>query len=277
MLSEKVELLGKGLYNTIPDTVSISSIPTASELEYVGAEDFDKVMVETILPKVVDNSEGMNFKELLDIDYDWLCRCLRMKSYGPYFKTNRIFCGACDSIQRGEYTVDLRTVGINLLPEGYINTFTISSDEFIDIKDDITAHLLTIGEVLALSQDNSFKRKDGSTNTFLARTCYMIKTIGGDKNLTPLDVKSYINKNFGAADYEILKDVIREHSNYGLQVTGQVTCPKCGSKEAYYIAMQNDKFFRPSVGDVRQWRSAIRSGDWEELVGDPSKYVRVNS
>lgn len=274
MLSEKVELLGKGLYETIPDVVNISSIPTASELEYVGAEDFDKTMVDTILPKVVEGGDKMNFRELLDLDYDWLCRCLRMKSYGPYFKTNRIFCGSCGQIQRGEYSVDLRTVAINVLPEGFINTFTISSDEFIDVKDDITGKLLTIGDVLAISQDNSFKRSNGTTNTFLARTCYMIKSIGSKKNLTPIDVRSYITKNFGAADYEILKDVLREKTNYGLQITGQVTCPNCGSQEAYYMAMQNDKFFRPSVGDVRQWKSAIRSGDWEELVGDPSRYVR---
>ena len=32
-ISEKIELLGKGLYNGIPDELTLTSIPTASELE----------------------------------------------------------------------------------------------------------------------------------------------------------------------------------------------------------------------------------------------------
>ena len=40
-ISEKIELLGKGLYDDIPDQLTLKNIPTASELDYVGAEDFD--------------------------------------------------------------------------------------------------------------------------------------------------------------------------------------------------------------------------------------------
>ena len=42
MLSESVVLLGKGLYKTIPDEVNINALPTASELEYVGSEDYNQ-------------------------------------------------------------------------------------------------------------------------------------------------------------------------------------------------------------------------------------------
>ena len=79
-LSEQIELLGKGLYSAsksnIPDVLTIKSIPTVSELDYVGSEDFDKVMLDKILPAAVE--EKINFRELLEIDYYWLCRCLRI-------------------------------------------------------------------------------------------------------------------------------------------------------------------------------------------------------
>ena len=103
MLSESVVLLGKGLYKTIPDEININALPTASELEYVGSEDFDSTMIKSILPQVVEGGKDMDFNELLEIDYEWLCRCLRMKSYGPYFTTNRIYCPECNKVHEGNY------------------------------------------------------------------------------------------------------------------------------------------------------------------------------
>ena len=44
MMSEKIELLGKGLYTDIPDELTLTSIPTASELDYVGSEDLEATM-----------------------------------------------------------------------------------------------------------------------------------------------------------------------------------------------------------------------------------------
>lgn len=277
MLSESVQLIGKGLYKTIPDEIKINAIPTASELEYVGSEDFDSTMIKSIFPQVVEDSGSMDFNELLEIDYDWICRCLRMKSYGPYFTTNRIYCPDCNDVHHGEYQVDLRMVGVNVLPDDFVNQIVIKSEEFIDVKDDFVLHLLTVREQMAMSKDKLFERKDGSRNVMLARICYMTKQIGQKKNLTPVDVRSYINKNFSAADYEILKDLVTKSDNYGLQFMGSVTCPKCGSKNAYFVAFQQDKFFRPSVGDIRAYQSAVRSGEWSELPGNPSEYVRTDS
>ena len=64
-ISEKIELLGKGLYKDIPDTLTLTSIPTASELDYVGGEDFEKTMIDIILPKAVQ--ESIDFNQLLEI------------------------------------------------------------------------------------------------------------------------------------------------------------------------------------------------------------------
>lgn len=277
MLSEKVVLIAQDAYSTIPNELNVNAVPTATELEYVGAEDFDKAMVNDVLPKVVDDSEGMDFSELYDFDYDWLCRCLRLKSYGPYFTTNRIFCPDCNDVHRGEYQVDLRSVPITPMPKGFVNDLTIDADEFIECKDRISFKLLTVKDKMHIDQDTMFDRSDGTKNLSLARLCYQIKSIGNQKDMTPLDVRQYITKKMSAADYEILKDCVAKLTNFGMHVMGYATCPVCGSKNAYYIALQQDKFFRPSVGDIKQYKSAIRSGDWKELPGDPSKYVRKHS
>ena len=81
-ISEKIQLLGKGLYKDIPDELTLKSIPTGSELDYVGAEDFDEVMLTKILPSCIE--EDINPKQLLEIDYQWVLRCLRIINYGPY-------------------------------------------------------------------------------------------------------------------------------------------------------------------------------------------------
>lgn len=277
MLSEKVVLIARDAYSTIPNELNVNAVPTATELEYVGAEDFDKAMVNDVLPKVVDDSEGMDFSELYDFDYDWLCRCLRLKSYGPYFTTNRIFCPDCNDVHRGEYQVDLRSVPITPMPKGFVNDLTVDAEEFIDCKDRISFKLLTVKDKMHIDQDTMFDRSDGTKNLSLARLCYQIKSIGNQKDMTPLDVRQYITKKMSAADYEILKDCVAKLTNFGMHVMGYTACPVCGSKNAYYIALQQDKFFRPSVGDIKQYKSAIRSGDWKKLPGNPSEYVRKHS
>ena len=121
-LSEKIELLGKGLYKNIPDELTLASIPTISELDYVSGEDFDETMINKILPKAVE--EDVNFRELLEIDYQWICRCLRILNFGPYHTTNAVYCGSCGERSYGEYLVDLRTIECKVLPEGFVNDGT---------------------------------------------------------------------------------------------------------------------------------------------------------
>ena len=49
MIAEKIELLGKGLYTDIPDQLTLKAIPTVSELDYVGSEDFEAMMTDFCL------------------------------------------------------------------------------------------------------------------------------------------------------------------------------------------------------------------------------------
>lgn len=251
MLSEKIELIGKGLYTDIPDTLTLKSIPTASELDYVGAEDFDAIMLDKILPQSVE--EKINFRNLLEIDYQWVLRGLRMLNYGPYYTVNRVFCDSCREISDGEYRVDLRTISINGLPEGFTNEIIISKDEFIEYPNDITIKLLTIQDRINSESDKLFI-KDGKRNSELARMCYMIKQIKG-KDVKVMEAKSTIESKMIDADYKILRGKTNELTRYGLSVMGSCTCPKCGSTHATYLAFVDERFFRPSMGDLKAWKA----------------------
>lgn len=252
-LSEKVELLGKGLYANIPDILTIQGIPTASELDMVSSEDFDKTMLDTILPKAVE--EKINFYDLLEIDYQWLCRCLRILNYGPYFTTNVIFCDKCGRTPRGEYLVNLNTVECKPLPEKFENDIVIKKDEFLDFDQDVHLKLPTIQKMLNADKDKAFKHADGTTgNREEARLCYMITSIGHTTGLTPLEIRMKLKNEMTSADYYILKSRAAELTDYGLRAGGTTVCPSCGNESAAFVALIDDRFFRPSMGALRQWK-----------------------
>lgn len=263
-ISEKVELLGKGLYEDIPDTLTLTSMPTASELDYVGSEDFEKTMIRTILPAAVQE-EGIDFSKLLEIDFQWLCRCLRLLNYGPYFTTNAVFCRNCGQVSYGEYRVNLETIACKPLPDGFVNDIVIKREEFIDFDGDIHVKLPTIQQMMNARKDKAFQKADGTTDLALARMCYMISSFGNKKSLTPVDIKLAIQKDLSPADYIILQETVKDLTDYGLRIGGITQCPKCGDKEASFMALTDDKFFRPTVGDLREWKNIRSSGQGKKL------------
>jgi len=253
-ISEKIELLGKGLYNgEIPDVLTLKSIPTASELDYVGGEDFVATMLDIIFPKAIE--ESCNFHNLLEIDFQWICRGLRILNYGPFYTTNAIFCGDCGEVSRGEYQVDLRSVEVKTLPAGFDNNIKISKDEFIDFNGDIVLKLPTIQDIVNANNDKLFTLSTGERNADLARMCYMVKSINGESNMTPADIKFKLQNSLVDADFKILKQVVSELTDFGLRAGGTTTCPKCGSKDAAFIALVDDRFFRPTLGNLRAWKA----------------------
>ena len=271
MISEKVELLGKGLYSNIPDVLTLKNVPTASELDVVGSEDFDKTMLETILPESVE--EKIDFYDLLEIDYQWICRCLRLRNFGPYYTTNAIFCSKCGKTSYGEYQVNLNTIACNPIPEGFVNDIKITRDEFLDFKGDVTLKLPTIRMILAAYKDKAFQSANGQTNRELARICYMIASIKGKSNLTPIDVKLMIQQQFSAADYIILKNKVTEMTDFGLRAGGVAQCPSCGHSNAAFIALPDDRFFRPTVGNLKQWKLDRSTGSDKDVSRNTSADV----
>ena len=270
-ISEKVELLGKGVYNDIPDVLTVKSIPTACELDYVSAEDFNKTMIEKILPKSVE--ETIDFYNLLEPDYYWLLRCLRIINYGPYFTTNVIYCDNCGR-QYGEFKCNLNAVDCVPFPEGFKNSITIPRNEFIDFNGDVTFQVLTVKDMMRCESDESFKdHVTGRINRDLARLCYSIRTMGTDHALNPVEVRLKIEKEITAADYVILKDLSDKLRDYGLRAGGKTTCPKCGSTNATFLAMIDDRYFRPTLVDLRSWKADKNRKRVEESTRSKTKNV----
>ena len=252
-ISEKIALLGKGLYKDIPDILTLKAIPTATELDYVGSEDFQATMLDKIFPVAIE--EKCNFRDLLEIDFQWICRCMRIVNYGPYFTTNTIYCPDCDQVSRGEYQVDLRNVDVKTLPEGFSNTITISKNEFVDFDGDIVIHLPTIQEMMNAAKDPLFVDSNGDINIQLARLCYMITSIKGNNRMTIIEIKGAIQNTLSSADFFVLKTVATELTDYGLRAGGTTVCPKCNSKGGMFVALVDDRFFRPTLGDLRAWKA----------------------
>lgn len=273
-ISEKVQLLGKGIYSDIPDELTLKSIPTASELDYVGAEDFDEVMLTKILPQCIE--EKIDPKKLLEIDYQWILRCLRFINYGPYVDVNVIFCDSCESTTRGDYIANLETVACKPLPPNFKNSMIISRNEFLDFKEDIEIHLPTIQEIQNSRKDKQFQDAFGKTNRRFARICYMIKSIGG-KNMDPVSIRMKLQKDLSSADYIILQDKVAELEDYGLRGGGSIPCPKCGNPDAAFVAFIDERFFRPSVGCLRKWRDDRSRRKDENVSGAENSEVRKHS
>lgn len=253
-ISEKIELLGKGLYKNIPDVLTLKSIPTGSELDYVGREDFQETMLDIILPKAIEEKD-VPFRELLEIDFQWICRGLRILNYGPYYTTNSLYCSTCDEVSQGEYQVDLRNIDVKVLPEHFTNSLTITKDEFIDFDGEITIHLLTIQEAMNAAKDTLFADSNGDINISFARLCYMITSIGGNSKIAVPERKFQIQNKLSSADFLLLRAKAQELTDYGLRAGGRAVCPRCHSREAAFIALPDERFFRPTVGNLRSWKA----------------------
>lgn len=270
-ITEQIQLLGKGLYDGIPDVLTLSSIPTASELEYVGAEDFDATMLDSILPKAV--KEDIDFRQLLEVDFQWICRCLRILNYGPYHTTNAIFCSECGNTSYGEYRVNLNSIDCKPIPDGFVNDILISRDEFLDFPGDVHIQLPTIQKMINAYKDKAFQTADGRVNRELARICYMISSIKGKSTLTPIEIKMIIQNDMSSADYIILKSRVAELTDYGLRAGGRAQCPRCGNKNAAFLAIVDDRFFRPTLGDLREWKHSRSSGADKDVSGSKTAAV----
>lgn len=266
-ISEKIELLGKGIYKDIPDVLTLKSIPTASELDYVGGEDFQATMLDKILPKAVE--EQVNFRQLLEIDFQWICRCLRILNYGPYYTTTTIWCTDCGQVSRGEFQVDLRNIDVKPLPPDFKNSVTVSKSEFIDFNGDVVLHLPTIQEMMMADKDQLFVDSNGDINQVLARLCYMITSISGNTQMSATEIKFQLQNKLSPADFLILRQRAKELTDYGLRAGGKCGCPKCGSRGGIFAALADERFFRPTLGNLRAWK-ADRDAERSSQPQDPT-------
>ena len=105
----------------------------------------------------------------------------------------------------------------------------------------------------------------------------MIKSMGTDATLTPIEVRLKLLNDFSAADYAILKDLERQCTDYGLRAGGSCSCPKCGQEGATFIALVDDRYFRPTLGDLRAWKTDRDKRKVEDAAGNKTANVRKHS
>lgn len=257
-ISERVELLAE--YTNTPKVLTVSAISTNLELELVSNEDYDATMLDTILPKVV--KESVDFHSLLEIDYQWLCRCIRFLSYGPEVTVRSIICDDCGKYHKGEYKADLRVVSCAPLPNNFHNTFTIHPQEFLDTDIGyVTFHLPTVDEGIQIRTACD----QYLNNPVLSKMCVMIDSIG-DSRLTedPKENMDLIFHKFNSADYQILVSLVTQMSDFGLRSYGDIQCPVCRSSHARFFALPNDLYF------TRPWEL-----DSEESVVDVNGQLKT--
>jgi len=256
-MENKCQLLGKGLYKDIPEELTLGRIPTISDLDYTTGDAFDKFLLDKILPVSIEDK--INFNDLLEIDFQWICRALRIHNYGPYHTTTTIWCEDCGETSSGEYQVDLRRIDCKYLPDKFVNEFSIKRAEFLDFKGDVVLKLPTIQKILNAYKDKQFQSNDGRVNREFARICYMITTIKGKVGMTPIEIKLMIEKEMSSADFMMLRGIITDLADYGLRAGGETKCPVCSSDTAVYMGLSEDRFFRPTLEDLRAWKKDRQS------------------
>jgi len=282
-ISEKVQLLGT--YTNIPKVVTISSINTEDELRYVGDESYIDLMLNDMFPKLI--VEDIDYDSLLEIDFHWLCRCIRILSFGPIHSTNSIFCDNCHKTTYGEYKVNLNTVACKPIPKDAPSIYMVNRSEFLEFESDVFFKLLTIAEANKMSQDDTFIRRNGKVDVIVGRLCYMITAIGDRDNLKPYDVYHILKNEISSADYQLLRAVITSMSDYGLRSGGKARCPKCHSNEAAFIALQDDRYYvRPweihgngytvSVGGVDRTYREVRQTMYENVIDEALFIARAS-
>jgi len=261
-ISEKLQLLCK--YDNIPSELTISAILTEDELRYVGDESFLDLMLTVILPKVV--AEDVDFYKLFEIDFNWICRCLRILSFGPIYTTNSIFCDSCHNTTYGEYKVNLNSVKCIPIPDDTPEIMRVSKHEFIDFDKDIFFKLPTIGEIQNMMKNQLFIRKDTVIDALLGRLCCMITCIGDQVDISDKSILDIFKNKMISADYQILRAIINQMTNFGLESCGKTQCPRCKSIDATFIALPDDRYY------VRPWE--LHSDDQTVTVAGVEKTYR---
>ena len=80
-----------------------------------------------------------------------------------------------------------------------------------------------------------------------------------------------------SADYIVLKNRVAELTDYGLRAGGECKCPRCGSNDAAFMALIDERFFRPTLDDLREWKRSRNKRRDEDVHGTSAKDVRKHN
>jgi hypothetical protein len=294
-----------------PRHFTIKTITAELRLETIGAENLDQFLIDEVFPKCVIPVDGSvcDYKSLLLIDYHWICRALRIVSYGAiHFVSvvlctdvgeNKFGCKGSDVEGRiiGDHRVSLSNIGFRQPPADCPKTLEIkAADVFVDWKWDLSVRFPRVGDMLHARKDSTFRviaakkaKGEGNIDAWddpIVQFAYSITHC----NNKPVEDRRELYTGLAAMSDLDFDGLVTEYNNtfgnYGIEMSGTLSCPKCG-KEARFYAPVEERFLRPTVRDkkvrrkelikAKKSKQPVENGDINSnpYVGEESKKEAV--
>ena len=243
----------------IPEVVTVSSYTTGMEQLRLSSEAFHNVMINEILPKVIEPK--IPVKELYEVDYYLILRRLRMATWGPVFTVGSYYCPECtdETGYKGVLYRERKQIFLDQIkviePEDGKDvplTFDLKRDELIFTDADITFGMNKCKHLLEIERRNFPDHLKS-----LLPLAYSIRKVTGKQFI---DIKEVLNwlEELPPADFQIVHEEYAKGFAYGLSSRGEMTCPHCGNK-AWYVVPVNDYYFRPTREDLREWKRILQN------------------
>lgn len=242
----------------IPEVLTISGYTTGQEQLRLSSEGFHNVMINEILPKVIEPK--IPIKELYEIDYYLILRRLRLATWGPFFTIGSYFCSDCldetgskGKLYKENKQIRLDTIEVIAPKDGKEVPITheISRDELIFTDVDVTLGLNKCKHLLEIE-----KRKFPDHLKAMLPLAYAIRGVTGQQFIDIKEVLKWL-EDLPPADFKIIHDEYVQFISYGLSSKGTLECPYCGGKAWFFVPV-NDYYFRPTREDLKEWKRVLR-------------------
>ena len=243
-ISEEVILPSRGIgypeeYN-IPESFTLRAMTTLEEKLRLSSSDGFKIIPELINRCLVDaNFDAFNLT-LSDLEYTMIR--LRTITYGQNYKIP-VMCPRCGHTY--ETTVDLDTIQIKELPDGFSGTVEIGP---LPISGDVLeCKLLTSDEQNKIKKEckRLLSKNPGYVGDpeMIVKWNYIIKS-KNEEQFDMANIQRYI-ENLYAGDFRYLESKYNKFTNsVGIDSKLFDTCPQCKSDFEFNLPIV-DEFFRP--------------------------------
>lgn len=256
MMNEEHTLMCK--YENIPEVVTVSAYSTELEQLRLSSENFHQVMIEHILPEIIEPK--ISVKDLYEVDYYLLLRRARLATWGPVFTAGSYFCTKCESEDGRSGRVYARKKQCRL-----DRIEVIQPEEGNEVPTEV---VIPKGDLIFTDAEVKFSMNKCRDLLLIDK----VKVPEHQKSLLPMaaalrsvtgmdfiDIREAVSwlAELPAADFKILQEEYKKAFSYGLSTRGECECDVCGGK-AYYYAPIDDYYFRPTVEDLKEWAKILR-------------------
>lgn len=247
------------LYNyngEIPQTVTVSSYTTGMEQLRLSSDNLTQVMINTILPQVIDPK--IDIKKLYEPDFYLLLRHLRILTWGPFFTARSFFCADCKNEDGSLGAIRKKDTQINLndipvvcpdTPDELKTEVLIPREDFIFFEGSVKLHINRCKDILL------FDRKVSEDKKSLLPIAAAVQNVEGMDFVDIMEVVDWLSALM-PPDFEIIRQAYRDAFNVGLSNRYEFSCPVCGGRAWAYVPV-NDNYFRPSKEDIKEWKRIL--------------------